>query len=78
MILGHPISKGFRRLTGCEQDPRDRGVTGAILYGALDRGTAPGIIYMAKSTSLSSRIPGNSSGNTYGNSLTTRIFSTST
>ena len=28
MILGHPISIGFRRLTGCQRDPRDRGVTG--------------------------------------------------
>ena len=27
MISGHPISTGFRRLTGCQRDPRDRGVT---------------------------------------------------
>ena len=27
MILGHSISTGFRKLTGCQQDPRDRGVT---------------------------------------------------
>ena len=28
MISGHPISTGFRKLTGCQRDPRDRGVTG--------------------------------------------------
>ena len=27
VISGHPISTGFRRLTGCQWDPRDRGVT---------------------------------------------------
>ena len=27
MILGHPIFTGFRRLTGCQRDPRDWGVT---------------------------------------------------
>ena len=27
MISGHPIFTGFRRLTGCQRDPRDRGVT---------------------------------------------------
>ena len=27
MILGHPISTGFPRLTGCQRDPRDKGVT---------------------------------------------------
>ena len=27
MISGHPISTSFRRLTGCQWDPRDRGVT---------------------------------------------------
>ena len=27
MISGHPISTGFLRLTGCQWDPRDRGVT---------------------------------------------------
>ena len=25
MILGHPISIGFRRLTGCQWDPQDLG-----------------------------------------------------
>ena len=24
---GYPISTGFRRLTGCQRDPRDKGVT---------------------------------------------------
>ena len=24
---GHSISTGFRRLTGCQRDPQDRGVT---------------------------------------------------
>ena len=27
VISGHPISTGFRRLMGCQRDPRDRGVT---------------------------------------------------
>ena len=27
VISGHPIFIGFRRLTGCQLDPRDRGVT---------------------------------------------------
>ena len=26
---GYSISTGFRRLTGCQRDPRDRGVTGS-------------------------------------------------
>ena len=26
VISGHLIFTGFRRLTGCQQDPRDRGV----------------------------------------------------
>ena len=26
MILGHPVSTGFRKLTGCQRDPRNRGV----------------------------------------------------
>ena len=26
---GYLISTGFRRLTGCQRDPRDRGVTGS-------------------------------------------------
>ena len=27
MISGHPISTGFRGFTGCQRDPRDRGVS---------------------------------------------------
>ena len=27
VISGHPIFIGFRKLTGCQRDPRDRGVT---------------------------------------------------
>ena len=27
MISGHPIFTGFRGLTGCQPDPRDKGVT---------------------------------------------------
>ena len=27
MISGHSIFIGFHRLTGCQRDPRDRGVT---------------------------------------------------
>ena len=27
MILGHPISTGFRRLMGCQRNPQDKGVT---------------------------------------------------
>ena len=30
VALGYPISTGFRRLTGCQQDPRVRGVTDSI------------------------------------------------
>ena len=30
---GNPTPTGFRRLTGCQQDPRDRGVT---LIGKVD------------------------------------------
>ena len=28
VISEHPIFIGFRRLTSCQRDPRDRGVTG--------------------------------------------------
>ena len=31
VALGYPISTGFRRLTGCQRDPRDRGVTKILL-----------------------------------------------
>ena len=27
VISGHPIFTGLRKLTGCQRDPRDRGVT---------------------------------------------------
>ena len=27
VILGHPIFTGFRKLTGCQRDPQDKGVT---------------------------------------------------
>ena len=30
MISGHSISTGFRGLKGCQQDPRDRGVTSVV------------------------------------------------
>ena len=30
MILEHQISTGFRKLTGCQRDPRDRGVTSPL------------------------------------------------
>ena len=33
---GYPISIGFRRLTGCQRDPRDRGVTELCLNHYLD------------------------------------------
>ena len=32
---GYLISTGFRRLTGCQQDPRDKGVT--AWYQSLDK-----------------------------------------
>ena len=32
VISGHPISIGFRGLTGCQRDPRDRGVTCPNLF----------------------------------------------
>ena len=35
MILGHPISTGFRRLIGCQRDPRDSGVTFGFLMKEL-------------------------------------------
>ena len=31
VILGHPISTGFRGLTGCQRDPQDRGATKIVL-----------------------------------------------
>ena len=33
VISGHTISTGFCGLTGCQQDPRDRGVTLVNLLG---------------------------------------------
>ena len=30
VILGHPISTGFHRLTGCQRDPRAKGVISSI------------------------------------------------
>ena len=30
VISGHPIFTGFRRVTGCQRDPQDRGVTHII------------------------------------------------
>ena len=35
MISGHPIFTSFRRLTGCQRDPRDRGVIRALAYIGL-------------------------------------------
>ena len=32
VISRHPISTGFRRLTGCQPDPRDTGVTPLTLH----------------------------------------------
>ena len=32
---GYPISIGFHRLTGCQRDPRDRGVTISWLYSYI-------------------------------------------
>ena len=29
---GYSISTGFRRLTGCQRDPWDRGVTGCFTF----------------------------------------------
>ena len=34
VISGHPVTTGFRELTGCQRDPRDRGVT--LLAYVLD------------------------------------------
>ena len=31
MILKHPIFTGFRGLTGCQRDSRDRGITKIIV-----------------------------------------------
>ena len=31
VALDYPISTGFRRLTGCQRDPRDRGVTHCLV-----------------------------------------------
>jgi hypothetical protein len=45
-----------------------------ILYGLFEMGAVPGKRSMTNSTSLSGGIPGNSSGKTYGKSLTTRMF----
>ena len=35
VISGHPTSTGFRRLTGCQRDPHDRGV--AAWYQSLGK-----------------------------------------
>ena len=35
MISGQLISTVFCRLTGCQQDPRDRGVTHSLLAGQV-------------------------------------------
>ena len=35
VISGQPISPGFRRLTGCQWDPRDRGVTNDVVVSPL-------------------------------------------
>ena len=35
VISGHPIFTGFRRLTCCQRDPLDMGVTG--WYQSLDK-----------------------------------------
>ena len=32
---GYPTPTGFRRLTGCQQDPRDRGVTSLYSIGNI-------------------------------------------
>ena len=31
VISGHPIFTVFRKLTGCQQDPQDKGVTNLVL-----------------------------------------------
>ena len=46
---------------------------GVILYGRRDIGAVPGYSSITNSTSRSGGIPGNSSGNTPGYSLTTGI-----
>ena len=50
---------------------------GAILYGLLAIGTVPGTRSITNSTSLSSGIPGSSSGKTSGKSRTTGMSSSS-
>ena len=50
---------------------------GAILYGFLYMVVVPGASSMRNSISRSGGMPGSSSGNTSGYSLTTRINSTS-
>ena len=32
VVSGYPTSTGFYRLTGCQQDPRDRSVIGIFNY----------------------------------------------
>jgi hypothetical protein len=46
-----------------------------ILYGHLEIGAVPGKRSMTNSTSLSGGIPNNSSGKTFGKSLTARMLS---
>ena len=36
VISGHPISMGFCRLTGCQWDPRDRGVTTTVKFNVKE------------------------------------------
>ena len=49
VISGHPIFKGFRRLTGCQRDSRDSGVTLTIFVCFLE-------LNMRASSTLASRI----------------------
>ena len=39
VALGYLISTGFRRFTGCQQDPRDRGVTDVASLQNLMKGS---------------------------------------
>jgi hypothetical protein len=45
-----------------------------ILHGLFEMGAVPGKRSITNSTSLSGGIPGNSSGKTFGKSLTTQMF----
>ena len=68
----------FGGVTPCSCDDNSCISGGANRYDALAIGATPGTRSILNSNCLSGGIPGNSSGNTSVNSLTTRTYDTET